>query len=168
MCYAVLLCLLQILSIINMAFAACIPKKIHRVTDLPRSFMSVGRMKTAKFTLIKTLTIFFQNFEFCKAQSKVKFWNILYLSHILVWIFPPFWSANLIFRRIPKDTKMPTNLQYFKYELVGWFYIICWISLSYVLSTLIVSLLYSRISSNIIYFSADRSYLIMASSVFTA
>ena len=32
MCYAALRCLLLILSIINMAFAVCIPKKIHRIS----------------------------------------------------------------------------------------------------------------------------------------
>jgi hypothetical protein len=43
----------------------------------------------------------------------------LYLRHILVWIFPPFWPSNLVFWGIPKDTKKPTNLQCFVYELVG-------------------------------------------------
>ena len=38
---------------------------------------------------------------------------------LLVWIFPPFWPSNLIFGGIPKDTKKPTNSQYFVYELVG-------------------------------------------------
>ena len=53
-----------------------------------------------------------------------------YLSHILVGVFPPFWLPNLIFGGtfwlpnlifggIPKDTKKPTNSQYFVYELVG-------------------------------------------------
>ncbi|RGR89154.1 hypothetical protein DWY20_14275 [Phocaeicola coprocola] len=69
--------------------------------------------------LIKTLAIFFQNIKFCKAQSRVNFRNILYLSHILVWIFPPFGLPNLIFGGIPKDTKKPTNLQNIMYELVG-------------------------------------------------
>ena len=31
----------------------------------------------------------------------------------VVWIFPPFWPSNLIFGGIPKDTKKPTNSQYF-------------------------------------------------------
>ena len=45
--------------------------------------------------------------------------NILYLSHIFVGIFPPFWLPNLIFGGISKDTKKPTNSQYIVYELVG-------------------------------------------------
>ena len=77
------------------------------------------RVKPAKLTLIKTLAIFFQNIKFCKAQSRVNFRNILYLSHIFVGEIPPFWPSNLIFGGIPKDTKKPTNLQYFVYELVG-------------------------------------------------
>ena len=63
------------------------------------------RMKPAKLTIIKTLAIVFQNIKFCKNQSRVNFWNILYLSHILVWIFPPFGLPDLIFGGIPKDTK---------------------------------------------------------------
>mgnify|MGYP004657019473 CR=1 FL=1 len=43
----------------------------------------------------------------------------LYLSHILVKVFPPFGLQNLICGGIPKDTKKPTNSQYFVYELVG-------------------------------------------------
>ncbi len=77
------------------------------------------RMKSAKLTLMKTLAIFFYNIKFCKAQSRVNFRNILYLSHILVGEFPPFWLPNLIFGGIPKDTKKLTNSQYFMYELVG-------------------------------------------------
>lgn len=69
------------------------------------------RMKAAKFTLMKTLTIFFQNIEFCKAQSRMNFWNLLYLRHILVGIFPPFWQSNRIFGGISKDTKKPINSQ---------------------------------------------------------
>ena len=79
------------------------------------------RMKPTKLTLMKTLAIVFQNIKFWKTQSRVNSWNILYLHHILVWIFPPFWPSNLIFGGIPKDTKKPTNSQYFVYELVGWF-----------------------------------------------
>lgn len=37
-------------------------------------------MKPAKLTLIKILAIFFQNIEFCKAQSWVDFGNISYLT----------------------------------------------------------------------------------------
>ena len=77
------------------------------------------RMKSAKLTLMKTLAIFFQNIKFCKAQNWVNFRNILYLSHILVGEFPPFWLPNLIFGGIPKDTKKPTNSKGFVYELVG-------------------------------------------------
>ena len=76
-------------------------------------------MKPAKLTFFKTLAIFFQNIKFCEAQSRVNFRNILYLSHILVGKFPPFWLSNLIFGGIPKDTKKPANSQYFVYELVG-------------------------------------------------
>ena len=76
-------------------------------------------MKPAKLTLMKTLAVFFQNIKFCKAQSRVNFRNILYLSHILVWEFPPFWLPNLKFGEMPKDTKKPTNSQCFMYELVG-------------------------------------------------
>ena len=54
------------------------------------------RMKSAKLTLMKTLAIFFYNIKFCKAQSRVNFRNILYLSHIFVGEFPPFWLLNLI------------------------------------------------------------------------
>ena len=79
------------------------------------------RMKPAKLTLMKTLAIFFYNIKFCKAQSWVNFRNILYLSHILVGEFPPFWLPNLICGGIPKDTKKPTNSQHFVYELVGFF-----------------------------------------------
>ena len=35
---------------------------------------------------------------------------------------------NLNFGGIPKDTKKPANSQNFVYELVGWFYIIYWMS----------------------------------------
>ena len=77
------------------------------------------RMKPAKLTLMKTLAIFFYNIKFCKAQSRVNFRNILYLSHIFVGEFPPFWIPNLICGGIPKDTKKPTNSQHFVYELVG-------------------------------------------------
>ena len=76
-------------------------------------------MKPAQFTLIKTLAIFFQNIKFCKTQGRVNIRNILYLSHIFIGGFPPFWPSNLIFGGIPKDTKKPTNLQHFVYELVG-------------------------------------------------
>jgi len=76
------------------------------------TFKRKDRMKLAKLTLIKTLAVFFQNIKFCKTQSRVNFWNIHYLCHILlVWIFPPFWPSNLIFGGIPKDTKKPTNSQ---------------------------------------------------------
>ena len=76
-------------------------------------------MKPAKLTLMKTFAVFFQNIKFCEAQSWVNFGNILYLSHILVGEFPPFWPSNLICGGIPKDTKKPANSQYFVYELVG-------------------------------------------------
>ena len=76
-------------------------------------------MKPAKFTLMKTLAIFFQNIEFCKAECWLNLGNISYFCHILVGVFPPFWPSNLVFGGIPKDTKKPTNSQYFVYELVG-------------------------------------------------
>ena len=85
----------------------------------PRLLNLKDRMKSAKLTLMKTLAIFFQNIKFCKAQNWVNFRNILYLSHILVGEFPPFWLPNLIFGGIPKDTKKPTNSKGFVYELVG-------------------------------------------------
>ena len=46
-------------------------------------------------------------------------YRMLTLRHILVGVFPPFWLPNLICGGIPKDTKKPTNSQYFVYELVG-------------------------------------------------
>ena len=52
-------------------------------------------MKPAEFTFIKTLAVFFQNIKFCKAQSRVNFRNILYFSHILIGVLPPFWLPNL-------------------------------------------------------------------------
>ena len=76
-------------------------------------------MKPAKLTLIKALAIFFQNIKFCKTQSRVNIRNILYLSHIFIGGFPPFWPSNLIFGGILKDTKKPTNPRHFVYELVG-------------------------------------------------
>ena len=88
------------------------------------------RMKPAKLTLMKTFAVSFQNIKFCKLQSRVNFWNILYFCHIFVGKFPPFWLPNLICGGIPKDTKKPTNSQHFMYELVGWFYSIYWMSLS--------------------------------------
>lgn len=87
------------------------------------------RMKSAKLTLMKTLAIFFYNIKFCKARCWVNFRNILYLSHILVGKFPPFWLPNPVCGKIPTDTKKPTNSQYFVYELVGFFYYIYRISL---------------------------------------
>ena len=80
------------------------------------------RMKSAKLSLMKTLAILFYNIKFCKAQGRVNFRNIFYLSHIFVGGFPPFWLSNLIFGGIPKDTKKPANSLYFVYELVGQFY----------------------------------------------
>ena len=69
--------------------------------------------------ICSTAYIFFYNIKFCKAESRVNFRNILYLSHIFVGEFPPFWIPNLICGGIPKDTKKPANSQYFVYELVG-------------------------------------------------
>ncbi len=77
------------------------------------------RIKFAKLTLMKTLAIFFYDIKFCKAQSWGNFQNILYLRHILVGEFSPFGLPNLICGGIPKNTKKPTNSQYFVYELVG-------------------------------------------------
>ena len=85
---------------------------VRQACGFCHTFKRKDRMKLTKLTLIKTLAVFFQNIKFCKTQSRVNFWNILYLCHILlVWVFPPFWPSNLVFGRIPKDTKKPTNSQ---------------------------------------------------------
>ena len=73
------------------------------------------RMKPAKPTLMKTLAVFFQNIKFCKAQSRVNFWNFCYLSHILVGEFPLFGPSNLVFGGIPRRYKKPTNPQHIVY-----------------------------------------------------
>ena len=52
-------------------------------------------MKPAKLALMKTLAVFFYNIKFCKAQSRVNFRNILYLSRILVEEFPRFGRQTL-------------------------------------------------------------------------
>ena len=91
------------------------PKKIQRISVLPfRAFIL-----PAKPSLIKTIAIFFQNIKFCKTQNRLKSRNILYISHIFVRGFLPFWLSNLIFGGIPKDTKKPSDSQRFVYELVG-------------------------------------------------
>ena len=95
-------------------------QQLDEVVVTAKSYKEViPAQKMDKLTLMKTLAIFFQNIKFCKAQNWVNFRNILYLSHILVGEFPPFWLPNLIFGGIPKDTKKPTNSKGFVYELVG-------------------------------------------------
>ena len=71
----------------------------RQVCGFCHTFKQKHRMKSAKFAFIKTLAIFFRNIKFCKAQSRVNFWNILYLSHILVREFPRFGCLLRLLRK---------------------------------------------------------------------
>ena len=85
------------------------------------TFKRKDRMKLAKLTLIKTLRYFSQNIKFCKTQSRGEFLKYsLSLPYLIsLDISPRFGRQTLFSGGIPKDTKKPTNSQYFVYELVG-------------------------------------------------
>ena len=117
--YAAFAVLFLSLSTTSMAFAACISQRKSKGFPSYRSVPLSFLLSSLSLKLVR----YFSRISNSVHPNRVNFRNILYLSHIFVWGFLPFWPSNLIFWGIPKDTKT-TNSQHFVYELVGYFYTI--------------------------------------------
>ena len=113
--YAAFAVLFLSLSITSMAFAVCISQRKSKGFPSYRSVPLSFLLSSLSLKLVR----YFSRISNSVHPNRVNFRNILYLSHIFIGGFPPFWPSNLIFGGIPKDTKKPTNSQHFVYELVG-------------------------------------------------